>query len=154
MPSQPLNGLSSRYLTTQRPVGIKGCYEALTVGETVQWLFLKQHCLSQAGALVHIYTDGTVLVTHGGVEMGQGLHTKMAQIAAGSLGLPLSAVYIAETATDKVPNASPTAASASSDIYGGAGESPSRPIMLAMLPMCNSMQRCAVDTLRACVSVP
>lgn len=75
----------------------------------------------QAGALVHIYTDGTVLVTHGGVEMGQGLHTKMAQIAAAALGLPLSAVYIAETATDKVPNASPTAASASSDIYGGAG---------------------------------
>ena len=70
---------------------------------------------------MHIYTDGTVLVTHGGVEMGQGLHTKMAQIAAQSLGLPLSAVYIAETATDKVPNASPTAASASSDIYGGAG---------------------------------
>ena len=70
---------------------------------------------------MHIYTDGTVLVTHGGVEMGQGLHTKMAQIAAQSLGLPLNSVYIAETATDKVPNASSTAASASSDIYGGAG---------------------------------
>ena len=98
---------------------------------------------------MHIYTDGTVLVTHGGVEMGQGLHTKMAQIAAGSLGLPLSAVYIAETATDKVPNASPTAASASSDIYGGAGESSSRPIMLAMLRMCTLKQRCAVDSLKA-----
>ena len=81
----------------------------------------KKQASAQAGALVHIYTDGTVLVTHGGVEMGQGLHTKMAQIAAQSLGLPLSAVYIAETATDKVPNASSTAASASSDIYGGAG---------------------------------
>ena len=77
---------------------------------------------AQAGALVHIYTDGTVLLTHGGVEMGQGLHTKMAQICAHTLGLPLSSVYIAETATDKVPNASATAASASSDIYGGAGE--------------------------------
>jgi hypothetical protein len=53
--------------------------------------------------------------------MGQGLHTKVAQVAAAALGLPLSAVYIAETATDKVPNASPTAASASSDMYGGAG---------------------------------
>lgn len=75
----------------------------------------------QAGALVHIYTDGTVLVTHGGVEMGQGLHTKMAQVAADALVVPLSAIYIAETATDKVPNASSTAASASSDLYGGAG---------------------------------
>jgi xanthine dehydrogenase/oxidase len=73
---------------------------------------------------VHIYTDGTVLVTHGGVEMGQGLHTKMAQVAAHALGLPLDAVYIAETATDKVPNASSTAASASSDLYGGAGDAP------------------------------
>ncbi|GBG80495.1 hypothetical protein CBR_g30957 [Chara braunii] len=76
--------------------------------------------LNQAGALVHIYTDGTVLVTHGGVEMGQGLHTKVAQVAATCLGVPLSSVFISETSTDKVPNASPTAASASSDLYGGA----------------------------------
>ncbi|PSC76668.1 Xanthine dehydrogenase [Micractinium conductrix] len=76
--------------------------------------------LNQAGALVHVYTDGTVLVTHGGVEMGQGLHTKVAQVVAHDLGIPLQDVYIAETATDKVPNASPTAASASSDMYGAA----------------------------------
>ncbi|GMH11487.1 hypothetical protein Nepgr_013328 [Nepenthes gracilis] len=76
--------------------------------------------MNQAGALVHVYTDGTVLVTHGGVEMGQGLHTKIAQIAASSFNIPLSSVFISETSTDKVPNASPTAASASSDIYGAA----------------------------------
>ncbi|KAI3520468.1 hypothetical protein L1887_09906 [Cichorium endivia] len=76
--------------------------------------------MNQAGALVQVYTDGTVLVTHGGVEMGQGLHTKMAQIAASAFEIPLSAVFISETSTDKVPNASPTAASASSDMYGAA----------------------------------
>ena len=77
--------------------------------------------LNQAGALIHIYqNDGSVLVTHGGVEMGQGLHTKVCQIVAQALGCPLSSVHIAETATDKVPNSSPTAASASSDMYGAA----------------------------------
>ncbi|XBJ24469.1 hypothetical protein VPH35_002343 [Triticum aestivum] len=76
--------------------------------------------MNQAGALVQVYTDGTVLVTHGGVEMGQGLHTKIAQVAASSLDIPISCVFISETSTDKVPNASPTAASASSDLYGAA----------------------------------
>ncbi|OLP75185.1 Xanthine dehydrogenase, partial [Symbiodinium microadriaticum] len=71
-----------------------------------------------AGALVNVYTDGTVLITHGGTEMGQGLHTKILQIAAKALNVPMSAVTFRETGTDTVPNASPTAASASSDIYG------------------------------------
>nr|CAD1832527.1 unnamed protein product [Ananas comosus var. bracteatus] len=81
--------------------------------------FTAKH-MNQAGALVQVYTDGTVLVTHGGVEMGQGLHTKVAQIAASSFNIPLSSVFISETSTDKVPNASATAASASSDMYGAA----------------------------------
>ncbi|KAL8970858.1 MAG: hypothetical protein Q9183_001324 [Haloplaca sp. 2 TL-2023] len=74
--------------------------------------------LNQAGALVHIYHDGSVLVSHGGVEMGQGLHTKMTQMAAEALGVPLSDVYISETATNVVANTSSTAASASSDLNG------------------------------------
>lgn len=56
----------------------------------------------QAGALVQVYTDGTVLLTHGGVEMGQGLHTKIAQIAASCFNIPLNSVFISETSTDKV----------------------------------------------------
>ncbi|KAL8827805.1 MAG: hypothetical protein Q9191_002962 [Dirinaria sp. TL-2023a] len=74
--------------------------------------------LNQAGALVHIYHDGSVLVAHGGTEMGQGLHTKMTQIAAQALDVPLSDVFISETATNTVPNTSSTAASASSDLNG------------------------------------
>ncbi|KAJ8903637.1 hypothetical protein NDN08_004739 [Rhodosorus marinus] len=74
--------------------------------------------LNQAGALVHVYLDGSVLVTHGGIEMGQGLHTKMIQVAATAFGLPIEKVFISETATDKVPNATPSAASASADMYG------------------------------------
>jgi len=76
--------------------------------------------LNQAGALVHLHTDGSLLLTHGGVEMGQGLHTKVAAIAAAALGMPVADVHIADTATDKVANASTTAASASTDLYGGA----------------------------------
>jgi len=74
--------------------------------------------LNQAGALVHIYHDGSVLVAHGGTEMGQGLHTKMAMIAADALNVPLAAIHISETATNTVANTSSTAASASSDLNG------------------------------------
>ncbi|KAK3297838.1 molybdopterin binding aldehyde oxidase/xanthine dehydrogenase [Chaetomium fimeti] len=73
---------------------------------------------NQAGALVHIYHDGSVLVAHGGTEMGQGLHTKMTMIAAQALNVPMEDVYISETATNTVANASATAASASSDLNG------------------------------------
>jgi len=75
---------------------------------------------NQAGALVHVYKDGSVLVNHGGTEMGQGLHTKMLQVAATSLGVPLARVRLAPTRTDKVPNTSATAASSGADLNGGA----------------------------------
>ncbi|WEW60811.1 xanthine dehydrogenase [Emydomyces testavorans] len=74
--------------------------------------------LNQAGALVHLYRDGSVLVAHGGTEMGQGLHTKIVMIAAEALKVPQSDVYISETATNTVANTSPTAASVSSDLNG------------------------------------
>lgn len=74
--------------------------------------------LNQAGALIHIYHDGSVLVAHGGTEMGQGLHTKICMIVAEALQVPLSDVHISETATNTVANTSSTAASASSDLNG------------------------------------
>jgi xanthine dehydrogenase large subunit len=75
---------------------------------------------NQAGALVLIYRDGSVQVNHGGTEMGQGLHTKIRQIAAEALGVPLSAIRIMPTRTDKIPNTSATAASSGSDLNGAA----------------------------------
>ncbi|RAX46157.1 xanthine dehydrogenase molybdopterin binding subunit [Arthrobacter sp. AQ5-06] len=75
---------------------------------------------NQAGALVHVYKDGSVLINHGGTEMGQGLHSKMRQVAATALGVPLEAVKLAPTRTDKVPNTSATAASSGTDLNGGA----------------------------------
>ncbi|MFI7241616.1 xanthine dehydrogenase molybdopterin binding subunit [Streptomyces qinglanensis] len=75
---------------------------------------------NQGGALVLVYKDGSVLINHGGTEMGQGLHTKMLQVAATTLGIPLHKVRLAPTRTDKVPNTSATAASSGADLNGGA----------------------------------
>src|SRR6056300_1034183 len=74
--------------------------------------------LNQAGALVHIYQDGSVHLNHGGTEMGQGLNQKVAQVAAHALGVGLGAIRITATDTDKVPNTSATAASSGSDLNG------------------------------------
>ncbi len=76
--------------------------------------------MNQAGSLVHVYRDGSVLVSHGGTEMGQGLHTKVGQVAAASFGIPVDLVRVAPTRTDKVPNTSATAASSGSDLNGAA----------------------------------
>ena len=75
---------------------------------------------NQAGALVHVYKDGSVLINHGGTEMGQGLHTKMLQVAATAFGLPIDRIRLAPTRTDKVPNTSATAASSGADLNGAA----------------------------------
>ncbi len=76
--------------------------------------------LNQAGALVLVYTDGTVQVNHSGTEMGQGLHTKVRAVAAHALGVAAACVRVMTTATDKVPNTSATAASTGSDLNGAA----------------------------------
>ncbi len=78
--------------------------------------------LNQAGALVHVYTDGSVLVNHGGTEMGQGLNTKVAQMVAHTLGLSLGRVRVTATDTHKVVNTSATAASTGTDLNGKAAQ--------------------------------
>ncbi|HEX7885067.1 MAG TPA: xanthine dehydrogenase molybdopterin binding subunit [Phenylobacterium sp.] len=85
--------------------------------------------LNQAGALAHVYTDGSIHLNHGGTEMGQGLNIKVAQVAADAFQVPLSAVKITSTRTDKVPNTSATAASSGSDLNG-----------MAALNACNAIK--------------
>lgn len=75
---------------------------------------------NQAGSLVLIYTDGSIQLNHGGTEMGQGLHTKMIQVAAKALGVKIDRIRMMHTSTDKVPNTSATAASSGSDLNGQA----------------------------------
>ncbi len=100
--------------------------------------------LNQAGALVHVYTDGSVKISHGGTEMGQGLHTKsnfntgkslVVQIASHELGIPISMIHLSETRTDTVANTSPTAASASSDLNGMALVDACKKIMARLEPL-------------------
>src|SRR5271170_1775616 len=78
--------------------------------------------LNQATALVHVYSDGSIHLNHGGTEMGQGLFTKVAQIVAEEFGVPLHFIRITATNTAKVPNASPTAASSGTDLNGMAAQ--------------------------------
>ena len=87
---------------------------------------LKQ--LNQAGALVHVFTDGSVQVNHGGTEMGQGLYIKVAQVVAEEFGIGIDRVRSTATRTDKVPNTAPTAASTGSDMNGMAAQRAARTI--------------------------
>ncbi len=82
--------------------------------------------LNQAGALIHIYTDGSIHLNHGGTEMGQGLNTKVAQIVAEEFQVDLERIQITATTTDKVPNTSPTAASSGADLNGKAAQAAAR----------------------------
>ncbi|GAB5414397.1 MAG: xanthine dehydrogenase molybdopterin binding subunit [Congregibacter sp.] len=89
--------------------------------------FTVQH-MNQAGALIHVYTDGSIQLNHGGTEMGQGLYTKVAQIVASELQVDINRIYCTATRTDKVPNTSPTAASSGTDINGMAALAAARTI--------------------------
>ncbi len=84
--------------------------------------------LNQAGALVHVYTDGSVLVNHGGTEMGQGLNTKVAQVVAQELGIPFERVRCSATDTSKIANTSATAASTGADLNGKAAQAAARTV--------------------------
>src|SRR5690606_25579500 len=83
---------------------------------------------NQAGALVHVYTDGSVHMNHGGTEMGQGLHLKVAQVVAEEFQIDLGRVRITATTTAKVPNTAPTAASSGADLNGMAAQDAARQI--------------------------
>jgi xanthine dehydrogenase molybdopterin binding subunit/xanthine dehydrogenase small subunit len=96
---------------------------------------------NQAGALVHIYTDGSVQLNHGGTEMGQGLHSKMIAVAAATLGVRPERIQIMVTSTDKVPNTSATAASSGSDLNGQA-------VKAACETLRNRLAQVAADRLR------
>ena len=84
--------------------------------------------LNQAGALVHVYKDGTVHLNHGGTEMGQGLYIKVAQVVADEFGIDVDDIRITAADTSKVPNASATAASSGSDMNGKAAQAAARKI--------------------------
>jgi xanthine dehydrogenase large subunit len=104
--------------------------------------------LNQAGALVHVYTDGSVQVSHGGTEMGQGLHTKVGQIVAQTLGTTLDAVLVTSTRTDKVPNSSPTAASSGADLNGMAAHHAASTIKARLIEFAAQAYNCPAESIR------
>uniref|UniRef100_A0A8C8BM87 Aldehyde oxidase 1 n=1 Tax=Otus sunia TaxID=257818 RepID=A0A8C8BM87_9STRI len=93
--------------------------------------------LSQAAALVHIYTDGSVLLTHGGIEMGQGIHTKMIQVASRELNIPMSCIHFCETSTTTVPNACASVGSAGTDVNGMAVKDACQTLLKRLQPIIN-----------------
>jgi xanthine dehydrogenase/oxidase len=153
LPSKPLSLSSSLKTINNKRQKNRWVKRGIAAVPTMFGISFTHKTYNQAGAQVSIFAaDGSVLVSHGGVEMGQGLHTKVAAVAAAALGvlregeeeeekeakicpLPLSAVRVAAaTRTDAVPNASPTAASASSDLYGGAVADACRQLMGRLRP--------------------
>ncbi|HEV7692758.1 MAG TPA: xanthine dehydrogenase molybdopterin binding subunit [Hyphomonadaceae bacterium] len=98
--------------------------------------------LNQAGALVHVYSDGTIQLNHGGTEMGQGLYVKVAQVVAAEFAVPLSTIRIMPTSTAKVPNTSATAASAGTDLNGMAAREAARTIKNRLIDFAARLWEC------------
>ena len=112
---------------------------------------------NQAGALVNVYADGSLLMNTGGTEMGQGLHTKVCQLVADALGVPLSRVRITASDTGKVPNASPTAASAGTDLNGRAAQLAALAVRERLAEFIARQDGCAPTDVRfdgGCVNTP
>ena len=103
---------------------------------------------NQAGALVHVYTDGSVQVNHGGTEMGQGLHTKVSQIVADELGIPFERVMATASDTSKVANASATAASAGTDLNGRAAQFAARHVRDNLAAFVCGLDGCGAGAIR------
>ncbi|MEO8153478.1 MAG: xanthine dehydrogenase molybdopterin binding subunit [Rhizobacter sp.] len=104
--------------------------------------------LNQAGALVHVYNDGSILVNHGGTEMGQGLNTKVAQVVAHELGVGFDSVRVTATDTQKVANTSATAASTGSDLNGKAAQDAARQIRERLAAFAAAQNGSAVSEVR------
>jgi xanthine dehydrogenase large subunit len=104
--------------------------------------------LNQAGALVHVYSDGSVHLNHGGTEMGQGLYVKVAQVVADEFGLPLDAIKITATTTGKVPNTSPTAASSGTDLNAMAAREAACTIKSRMAELFATLNQAKVGDVR------
>jgi len=100
---------------------------------------------NQAGALVHIYIDGSVQVNHGGTEMGQGLHAKIMGVAMRELGVPAASIRMMPTSTDKVPNTSATAASSGADLNGAAVAAACATLRERLAPVAAGMLGVEVD---------
>ncbi|WP_114973890.1 xanthine dehydrogenase molybdopterin binding subunit [Rhodoferax ferrireducens] len=103
---------------------------------------------NQAGALVHVYTDGSIQVNHGGTEMGQGLNTKVAQVVADELGVPLDRVRATASDTSKIPNASATAASAGTDLNGRAAQFAARHVRDNLAQFVCGLDSCGAGAIR------
>lgn len=103
---------------------------------------------NQAGALVHVYTDGSCQVNHGGTEMGQGLNTKVAQIVADELGIAFEQVLSTASDTSKIPNASATAASAGTDLNAGAAQYAARRVRDNLAQFVAGLDGCGAGAVR------